>query len=192
MNKETIISGIAGLVIGAVLTLALVPGLKGDSQSSEATANNLDAHFIEQMIPHHESAIAMAKLAQQRGEHQEIKTLANNIITAQEGESTQMKEWYKSWFGKDVPTASMDHSAHGAMSNMMMGSSMNMEALETANPFDKAFIEEMIMHHEMAVMMAQMLLAGTERAEMKKLANDIIEAQTNEINQMKGWLEAWY
>jgi uncharacterized protein (DUF305 family) len=50
----------------------------------------------------------------------------------------------------------------------------------------------MIPHHQMAVMMAQMLQITTQRDDMKSLAHDIIDAQTAEIEQMRGWHKAWY
>jgi uncharacterized protein (DUF305 family) len=56
-----------------------------------------DLRFIAAMIPHHEGAIAMAKEALTKTEHEEIKTLAENIITAQEDEIAQMKEWQTAW-----------------------------------------------------------------------------------------------
>lgn len=52
------------------------------------------------MIPHHEGAIAMAKDAQQKAEHLEIKILAAAIVKAQEGEIAQMQQWQKEWFGQ--------------------------------------------------------------------------------------------
>ena len=57
--------------------------------------------------------------------------------------------------------------------------------------FDKKFIEEMIPHHQMAVMMAEMLKSGTQREEMRKLADDIIKAQTEEIEMMREWYSDW-
>ncbi len=56
-----------------------------------------DLRFIEAMIPHHEGAINMAKEAQTMAEHAEIKDLAADIITAQEAEIAQMKEWQTAW-----------------------------------------------------------------------------------------------
>lgn len=56
-----------------------------------------DLRFIAAMIPHHEGAIAMAKEALTKAEHEEIKTLAETIITAQEDEIAQMKEWQAAW-----------------------------------------------------------------------------------------------
>jgi len=73
----------------------------------------------------------------------------------------------------------------------MMGDETDMTRLEQAEDFDKVFIEEMIPHHQMAVMMATMLERGTNRLEMKQLAKDIKEAQTKEINQMREWYKNW-
>lgn len=76
---------------------------------------------------------------------------------------------------------------NGAMDSMMSGLSG-----KTGDAFDKAFIEEMIMHHEGAVAMAQAALKYAKHPEIKTMANAIISAQTTEINQMKAWLKSWY
>lgn len=63
---------------------------------------------------------------------------------------------------------------------------------KTGDAFDQAFLKEMIVHHEGAVVMAQQVLATSKRPELIKLANDIISAQTKEIAQMKEWQKAWF
>ncbi|BAZ46892.1 hypothetical protein NIES4102_39380 (plasmid) [Chondrocystis sp. NIES-4102] len=74
----------------------------------------------------------------------------------------------------------------------MMGMmSMDLEALKNAPDFDQAFIEQMIPHHKMAVMMAGMIL-DSDRPEMRDLAKSIIQAQSNEIEQMRQWQQTWY
>ncbi len=146
----------------------------------------IDAHFIEQMIPHHEDAIAMANIALTRAEHPEIRILAREIIKAQSDEIGQMKRWYKAWFGDG-----MGHGM-GMMRGAMMGGMTDIATLKSAKPFDKEFIGQMIPHHQMAVMMAQMLARSTSRPEMKQLAENIISAQTKEINQMREWHRIWY
>lgn len=71
-----------------------------------------------------------------------------------------------------------------SMSSGLMG--------KTGDDFDKAFLEEMIVHHEGAVTMAQMVLATSEKKELIDLANEIISAQTKEIDMMNGWLSEWF
>ena len=186
---------IAGLVIG----VAVVPSWGGMMGPRSAMMGNtmpgIDSHFIEQMIPHHEDAILMADLALEKSKRSEIKKLADDIQRSQSAEIEQMKTWHKNWFGKEVSDvfSGMGHGGNSGMIHMgMMGNTSDLESLKSATDFDKAFIEEMIPHHQMAVMMAQMLENSTGRPEMKELARNIIEAQTREINEMRGWYRAWY
>ena len=155
-----------------------------------------DQNFITMMIPHHEDAIAMADLALTRADHPEIKQLAKNIKTSQSQEIEQMRTWYKKWYGADVPKVDGNNMRggmmHGGNQGMMGNMKTDLTALSKAKNFDQAFIEEMIPHHQMAVMMAQHLLSNAVHPEMKKLAQAIIQAQTKEINEMQGWYQQWY
>ena len=54
-------------------------------------------NFLMQMIPHHQGAIDMANLAKQNAKHQEIKDLAEGIISAQANEIEMMETWQKTW-----------------------------------------------------------------------------------------------
>lgn len=62
----------------------------------------------------------------------------------------------------------------------------------SGDAFDQAFLQQMIMHHAMAVMMAEPVVHGAVHPEVANLAADIITAQTNEITEMRGWLKDWY
>lgn len=63
---------------------------------------------------------------------------------------------------------------------------------KTGDDFDKAFLKEMIVHHEGAVMMAELALKSAKHEEIKNLSNEIISAQKKEIADMKEWLKIWY
>ncbi|GBE93825.1 DUF305 domain-containing protein [Nostoc cycadae] len=65
-----------------------------------AADTEFDLRFINAMIPHHESAVVMAKDALQKSQRPEIKNLAQEIIKAQEAEINQMKQWRKAWYNK--------------------------------------------------------------------------------------------
>lgn len=146
-----------------------------------------DQEFISRMIPHHESAVVMAKVALKRGQHKEVGRLAQGIVDAQQSEIAQMRGWYRKWFGREVPV--MDHMGAAAMAAMGMGS--DMASLATAKPFDKAFLSMMIPHHAGAIVMANQVL-NSKRPEIRKLGEQIIAAQAKEIGQMQNWRVAWY
>jgi len=123
----------------------------------------------------------MAKQAQIQTEHSELKTLAQNIITDQQNEITQMQNWRKQWYPNLAPTGGM---------GMNMG---HMDiSTDTSKPFDLRFINAMISHHEGAILMAKEAQIKAEHSEIKTLANAIITAQTKEINEMKQWKQQWY
>lgn len=209
-ENNKILYGIGGIVIGLILAGVFYPMMRyggygmmnwrNNSLSDERTngniqvANSIDKHFIEQMIPHHEGAIAMANLALQKAKHPEIKTLAAAITAAQTSEIQSMSGWYQDWFGSTVPKVSTGMMYGGMMSQsgMHMGGQEDMAALENATDFDRIFIEEMIPHHQLAIMMANMLQSGTSRPEMQQLAKNIIASQSEEIRQMQVWYTQWY
>lgn len=85
-----------------------------------------------------------------------------------------------------------DHMTGGSsMQSMMDGMMANLEG-KTGDEFDKAFLSEMIVHHQGAVKMAASVLKNSQRAELKELANDIISAQEKEVSMMKNWQKEWF
>ena len=194
-NTNLTIVGLLVLIVGFgggyLMRGTQTPWMGSYMMSNSAVMNdgmmggNIDRHFIEQMIPHHEGAIAMAKVALERSKRSEILSLANDIIKAQEAEIVDMRGWYQSWYGSTPPAGGFGMGMH------MGGMEGDLSALKSvsAADFDREFIEQMIPHHEMAIMMAQMLQASTQRAEMKQLADNIITSQSREINMMRSWLK---
>jgi uncharacterized protein (DUF305 family) len=57
-----------------------------------------DERFIDAMIPHHQSAIEMATVAREASSLPEIKQLAEDIVSAQQREIEQMKQWREQWY----------------------------------------------------------------------------------------------
>lgn len=178
----------------ALLSLALaafVLAACGDDDSTGSSdAQQTDGAFIAEMIPHHESAIAMAEVAQRQAEHDEIRRLVDAIVAAQDDEIDEMDAMHERMFGESAMHG--DHGDLGLDDHMMGMDSMSMDSLSRAKPFDEAFIDEMIPHHQGAIRMARIELAEGEDPEVKSLAERIIEAQSREIEQMNRWREQWY
>ncbi len=100
------------------------------------------------------------------------------------------------WAGYGATTCPM-MSSNGMMHNSddmggMMDGMMSGLKGKTGDTFDKAFLSEMIIHHEDAVNMAKEVLAKSKRPELIQLANEIVNAQTREIDMMKNWSNTWF
>lgn len=149
-----------------------------------------DRYYMATMIGHHQSAVEMAKLALTNAKRGEIKTLANNIITAQNEEIAKMTGWQQAW-GYPASSGSnmVDHSAMTMMEDM----APKMEELkkQTGDAFDKTFVEMMIQHHESAIAMSRPAATNANRQEIKDMAAAVIKAQTSEVLQMKQWQKDW-
>jgi uncharacterized protein (DUF305 family) len=164
-----------------------------------------DLMFIDMMTPHHAGAIAMAEVALERAEHPELAELAQQVIDAQQSENDQMAAWREAWY-PDQPVISMD-GMMGGMGNMMQGmpgmmemGTMGMmdpevaaEAMRNApEPFDLAFINAMLPHHMMALMMAEMAVQQAVHPELVALAQGMVGDQAAEIVQLNAWRTEWY
>lgn len=207
------------LATGGILTISLWTGTRCLSQgwSSDGMPGHRrevggprqmgmgysDQHFIVMMIPHHDGAIAMADLALTRAKRPEIKALAKGIKASQTRENVQMRDWYRQWYGKDVPNWGLGTGwgwqkdkgmgmSGGAMGKGAMGGGTNLSALSAAPDFDRAFIEQMIPHHQMGVMMASMAQNNGQHQQLRVMQQDMVKAQSQEIEQMTQWYRSWY
>lgn len=191
-----VVVGITGMaIVGAIQPSGQgLGGAEGSySTSGVVAANGVDSMFIREMIPHHDDAIEMADLALTRAEHPELKQLAEQIKRNQTAENGQMRGWYRAWFDSDVPTGYSGMMGGGMMGGGMMGGgSMSLDELSRSEPFDKAFIEQMIPHHQTGIMMARMAGNAAATAEIRELAASIIDSQSREIEQMQQWYQEWY
>ncbi len=147
--------------------------------------------FLVEMVPHHQSAVDMATLALVRTERPEIRSLARDIIAAQEAEIGQMRTWHREWFGEELTTG--DDAGNGSMDGMGHGGAgmSDLEAL-TGDEFDLAFLSMMIPHHASAIMMAESVMMSSPREQVVILAEEIISTQAAEIGQMQRWRAAWF
>jgi uncharacterized protein (DUF305 family) len=133
-NKFLIYSLIGLLSSGAAAGFGLTDSIQAQSipaseNPQQSKAAQVDQHFIEMMIPHHQDAIAMADLALTRSQRPEVKKIAEAIKKDQTREIQEMRTWYKQWYGKEVPLTSMTDM--GMMGNSPKQSSgspmMNMD-----------------------------------------------------------------
>ena len=165
------------------------PASTGDDPTLEArevTGNGIDRGFVAEMVPHHRSAVEMAELAKRHSDRTEIKQLAGTIVATQNAEIRQMQGLDRRLSDAGVPRRGLNLNAHE------MGMHMRPGVLRRARPFDRAFLDLMITHHEGAIRMARVQLGRGKNRTVKRLARAIIGAQTSEINQMHQWRIQWF
>ena len=180
----------ATLIAAAIAVILAGCGANDNTSSSVASSSSsgtaTDRAFAAEMIPHHRSAVAMAKIARKQTSRPEIKTLAAAIVRTQNAEIARFRE-----LDAKLATAGVA-TGHLGLSEAMMGMSMNDAMLINAKPFDRQFIDMMVPHHQGAIRMARIELAKGKNAELKKIAEDVVLAQSREIGQMNNWRRSWF
>ena len=141
-----------------------------------------EASFLVHMIPHHREAVATAEALAAITERPELRAFLEAIASGQTAEIDSMEAWLDQWHPdavRDVAYAPMmrDLGPDAAVADV-----------------ERAFLEDMIGHHMMAVHEAQTLLVGglAEHAEVAELARSIVAGQMGEMQQMMSWLGTWF
>lgn len=132
-----------------------------------------EEEFIFEMVPHHQEAVDTARFINEQAENEELRVLTQHIIDKQTQEIAMLNQWKNQWY---------PHSKYVSYYKPMMPN------LAFVSDPDKAFLEGMILHHEMAIMMAQQVLTLNPRAEVASFAQAVIDAQTSEVEQMQTML----
>ena len=137
-----------------------------------------DERFIDMMAAHHQMAIEMAQVAQQKAQLPEIKRIADDVVSTQQAEIDELRAIKEEQFGSsDVPLIMSPEEP--SMYAMEMP-----DQLAGQEPFDRAFIDSMIPHHASAIEMASTANMRSDNPEIKRLARGITDAQSREIGEM--------
>jgi uncharacterized protein (DUF305 family) len=182
------------LALAAAFLLAACNQGGGDQEEATVPAgaapSDADVTFTQNMIPHHQQAIEMAELVDGHTDRPELQELADGIVTSQRQEITQMQGWLRGWGKPEMP--SEGHGGHGdtEMPGTMSEADMRRLMEATGTEFDLAFVE-MMAAHQGAIDMANAELKDGSLPEVTRLAEQIIDAQQDEIDRLKRWKTEW-
>lgn len=164
---------------------ALTAQNNGPIASAPAPQNSaakFEQDFMMGMIDHHEMAIQTAQICLEKAVHEELRETCENIITTQRAEQQQMQTWLSEWYGISYQP------------QMKPGDMRMMERLASLSgaAFEIEFMEMMIRHHRKAVREGEQCVRKAYHQELIQMCQDIIAAQTAEIQQFEQWLCEWY
>jgi len=140
-----------------------------------------EAAFLVEMSAHHDEAVSAAGQLR-RSDRRELREFGTAIVEVQSAQIAQMSTWLREWY----PDRAEDDADYRPMMRNLSGSS--------GDELARVFLEDMIAHHMMAVMMSQQFLVRglAEHAEVEDLARSIRDDQLAEIAQMRRWLADWF
>lgn len=151
------------------------------------TEGSSEVTFARDMMAHHAQAVEMAVTMRDRTQDPTLRTFLLDLILTQQAQIGQMQGWLAVW---NVPVSGLEPPMKGMGEAMGMATRADINSLETLPLKDAEikFLQLMIRHHQGGVMMAESLLKQSGRAEVTTLANAIVKGQTNEIDNMIGYL----
>lgn len=182
--------------LGAALSLSFLAGCgqpdnpapPAPPAQSAPAHNDVDVMFAQGMVPHHQQAIEMSRMAVQQAQSQQVKDLAARIEAAQGPEIDELNGWLRDWNVQQSEHGG--HGGHGGHGTGGMMSSDEMAGLGQAKgtEFDQKFLMLMIKHHEGAVTMARTEVEKGRFPDTQQMAREIMISQQSEIDSMRTML----
>lgn len=149
-------------------------------------SGSAELDFLIGIIPHHEAAIDITKsYLKYGGKNKELKKLAKEIIEEHSEETVEMRMLLKEIERLAITDKESERTYLNSYNKMIASHQDMAHEIKTASDVESAYIEGMVIHHQMAVDMAEAILKTTLHDEIKDMAEDIIEMQREEISQME-------
>lgn len=163
----------------------------------DLSGGEFEQTFMVGMIAHHKAAVKMARIELDRGKHQQLQDVAQQIIDAQTAEIDDMTGWLQSWYGLTVSEAQQRvpdslRTLQVEMDDEASDMVDELREVPAGNDTDRAFLAAMIVHHRMAIIEARPVPDRATHEKLATTAEQIIDSQSQEIEQLRTWLENWY
>lgn len=200
-KKTGILLGIIGLLATTLFAIAVPRYMDGSDNRGFGMSHNdrgnpmmgnprnnqpgNEIMFFQMMIPHHEQAIEISKLALKTSKNSELLKLAQDIYDGQSAEVKLMDGWLRA-AGNN---RNMGHMMDGEMGGMLTDSELSTLKSKSGSSFDIYWLQKMIAHHEGAIHMV-LMIEDSNNADVNKFASDIKSVQSAQIAQMEKMLKA--
>jgi uncharacterized protein (DUF305 family) len=158
------------------------PGDHGAPAGGQQRKAGMEINYMEFTIDHHGMGIMVAQLCVEKATHAELRELCQRNIQAQTTELAQLQTWLGDWYGISYDP------------RMTRGDERMMERLAAleGSEFEIEFMEMFSRHHHQIVQRSRPIAQQAVHAELRQLADTIVQAQTTDIRLMLTWLCTWY
>ncbi|GGV64274.1 MULTISPECIES: DUF305 domain-containing protein [Streptomyces] len=189
--------GVTGTSAGAQtghMPAATAAGADPASTHAQVTANEADAQFVAMMIPHHQQALVLSRMAPSRSGDSDVRALADRIDVEQGLEIYMMQSWQE-WNGleKTDPQRAYEEMLQDPMMVEMMGMATPEEldqlSAATGDAFDVQYLRLMIKHHNGAIGMLEDVLANGTDETLQTWATDMLANQYAQVQMMQQMLD---
>ncbi|HET9770926.1 MAG TPA: DUF305 domain-containing protein [Acidimicrobiia bacterium] len=177
-------------LVAALLFLAGVVGYR-IGQPDRPGAGSADVGFLQDMIVHHEQAIALSYRTVNEATDFEVRGFAKDILVSQQYEIGLMEAYLGRWghprdSGRTLGMA-WAGTPHPKGAMIGMATAQELQALERATgpEVDDRFLRLMIAHHHDGVLMGEAVLDRGSDGDVRELATRIVTAQRSEISEMQ-------
>jgi len=178
----------------AALVLCLNAGLA--PAADVATYSTADLDFLAHMIVHHQQALELCALVDERSQRAEFHRFSRNLNDAQQAEIDQMQALLQQAGARGAKIPTTHFHADPPMAGMLSKAQMSAIRQARGPSFERLWLEGMILHHQGAVDMALAQQEAQFRNRnqpygLDTLVDDMLAAQRAEIGRMKDWLNDW-
>ena len=154
-----------------------------DRMMAMPMTNDPEIDFAKMMIMHHQGAMNMANVQLQEGKNDSLKRTAQKIIRDQQME---IQEFQAILDTLTVDNIDMEYTMEQMEGMKKMDKAIDVQLI--TGDIDNDFATLMIWHHQSAIDDASGYLHHGNNAQLKIIANNIIKAQTMEIQELSDWL----
>lgn len=185
-HKETSfvrLGSLSRLVLAGLLAISTAASpTQAEQPAGNARQGQYEVNFMRSMIDHHFGGSKMASLCPGRATHRELLSLCRSIVEDQQQEIGLVRGWLGDWYQQDkVPSLDRRMAAMIRRMRQMRGAA-----------FERMFLDEMPMHHRIAIRNSSACRLAAEHGDLKDLCTNMVVAQRAESRLMNAWRCKWY
>lgn len=136
----------------------------------------LEKRYLTGMISHHLTAIDLSRQVLEHSEREELRSLAQNIITADEKGIRELMDWKQAWYQDNTEVTRFTRTNLGTADES----------------FDLRFLNALIAHHDEAIALNKEIQTKSSRNEVLTLASNVVTGLSESKLQLESWRKEWY